>query len=167
MRHLSTTRKPPQPIAKLGNCPPKAEVTSSNLVGRATSVHAIDAKRRRSCASTADKGGWKFRLGAARVEGRPNRIFSGRRSKGPAWRHESDGFYRPVWSAFEAGFACFHVRSVGQHREHGLDARVIEIAKPRERTNLEHIKSAFWSQNIITNMYANDTAYDDMMNLIK
>ena len=57
--------------------------------------------------------------------------------------------------------------SVGQHREHGLDARVIEIAKPRERTNLEHIKSAFWSQNIITNMYANDTAYDDMMNLIK
>ena len=47
------------------------------------------------------------------------------------------------------------------HLEHGLDARVIEIAKPRERTNLEHIKSAFWSQNIITNMYANDTAYDD------
>src|SRR6476646_5692412 len=56
-------------------CPPKAEVTSSNLVGRATSVHAIDAKRRRSCASTADKGGWKFRLGAARVEGRPTAYF--------------------------------------------------------------------------------------------
>src|SRR6478735_1944144 len=125
---------------------------SSNLFGCATSVHAIDVKRRRSCASTADKRGWKFRLGAARVEGRPNRIFSDRRRKGPAWRHESDGFYRPVWSAFEAGLACFHMRSVERHRAHGLDARVIEIAKPRERTNLEHIKSAFWSQNIITNM---------------
>ena len=97
-----------------------------------------------------------------------SRVVTGRgQAKPHTWRHESDGFCRPVWSAFEAGFACFHVRSVGQHREHGLDARVIEIAKPRERTNLEHIKSAFWSQNIITNMYANDTAYNDMMNLIK
>src|SRR6476661_9955404 len=43
MRHLSTTRKPPQPIAKLGNCPPKAEVTSSNLVGRANDFKALPA----------------------------------------------------------------------------------------------------------------------------
>jgi hypothetical protein len=31
-----TKRKPLQTAANLGNCPPKAEVTSSNLVGRAS-----------------------------------------------------------------------------------------------------------------------------------
>jgi hypothetical protein len=56
---------------------------------------------------------------------------------------------------------------VRDHREHGLDDRVIEITQPRDRSNFKDVELTFRSQDLVANVHANHSTDYNVMDLIE